>query len=426
MTVIESSNAFMRWTQSRTVTSFGTNDGAPRLAFQSWHHFKEAFPPELIKHAIDNAAVPVSACLDPFGGSGTTALACQMLGVHSTTIEVNPFLADVIRAKLANYDVDRLVAGLAYIRLKSRRVTADPLSRFGSLPRTFLEPGVQNRWIFDMAVARRLSALLDAIDLLELESDRRLFQVIVGGLLAQVSNVRVSGKGRRYRKNWRSTQVPAERVDSLFAARAERAILDVQQFSSQFTSKSQVIQGDSRAVELSEEHQLAIFSPPYPNSFDYTDVYNLELWMLGYLRAWEDNKRLRTATLASHVQLARTFLPAPAGSPTLDAVCEELDARRSRLWSRWIPSMVGAYFSDLLAVLDRVRCSLSEHGQSWIVVGDSSYSDVAVPVAKILNELVSSRGWNVSTSEPFRHMKSSAQQGWRPQLAESLLVLQKE
>ena len=31
-------------------------------------------------------------------------------------------------------------------------------------------------------------------------------------------------------------------------------------------------------------HDLAVFSPPYPNSFDYTDVYNVELWAMGYLR----------------------------------------------------------------------------------------------------------------------------------------------
>jgi len=42
--------------------------------------------------------------------------------------------------------------------------------------------------------------------------------------------------------------------------------------------------GDGVAVTLAADPvDAAIFSPPYPNSFDYTDVYNLELWVLGYL-----------------------------------------------------------------------------------------------------------------------------------------------
>ena len=43
---------------------------------------------------------------DPFGDSGTTALAAQFFGVKPTTIEVNPFLADLIEAKIAPLDFD--------------------------------------------------------------------------------------------------------------------------------------------------------------------------------------------------------------------------------------------------------------------------------------------------------------------------------
>jgi len=43
---------------------------------------------------------PVNRVLDPFGGSGTTALTCGFLGIDSISLEVNPFLADLIAAKL--------------------------------------------------------------------------------------------------------------------------------------------------------------------------------------------------------------------------------------------------------------------------------------------------------------------------------------
>ena len=168
---------------------------------------------------------------------------------------------------------------------------------------------------------------------------------------------------------------------------------------------------------------LPVFSPPYPNSFDYTDVYNVELWTLGYLDSQRANSTLRSATLSSHVQISRDFPKPPAESLTLLDVLARLNDKRSELWDPMIPSMVGAYFSDLLRVLDHLSRILVRGGSAWIVVGESRYAGVQVPVAKVLEELVEGRGWETLAKEPFRSMRSSAQQGGERMLTEHLLVL---
>lgn len=423
MTTGSPSSDFLRWTADRHVPSLGTNDGATPLAFQNWHHFKEAFAPELIAEAVQSSTREVRACIDPFGGSGTTALACQMLGIDSTTVEVNPFLADAIQAKLARYDPDEVVKELADIRRRSRRCLVDPSEYFHSVPGTFLEPGVQERWLFNISTAAKLASILSAIDSVADIAIRRLFRVIIGGILADVSNVTVSGKGRRYRSKWQEIQADPERVEHLFALRAETAILDIQAFSRRPQIASTVILGDARKLSFERRYDLAVFSPPYPNSFDYTDVYNLELWMLGYLTSWTDNRELRHATLRSHVQVFRDYPQPPKGSATLNTVIEQLQEARKSLWDKWIPSMIGSYFSELTAVLNRIIPSLLDDGQCWMVVGDSRYAGITVPVAQVLAELSEHQGWAIKRCEPIRHMKSSAQQGWRPELAESLIVL---
>jgi DNA modification methylase len=407
------------------VPTLGTNSGAPVLGFQSWHRFKEAFPPELVERAIRESPIQVERCLDVFGGSGTTALTAQFLGVSSTTVEVNPFLVDVIRAKLDRYDTESLSKSLLEVRRRSRAVDGDPAEVFRDVPATFVEPGVDGRWLFGNATAQRLAAILAAIDELELETHRRLLRVLVGGLLVEVSNAVVSGKGRRYRRNWevRERERVPSAVDDLFFDRLRRALRDIYRFTPRPAVSTAVLHGDARRVRLRHCHELAIFSPPYPNSFDYTDVYNIELWMLGYLESREDNRRLRDSTLASHVQLFRDYPAAPGGSSSLDRVATRLDAVRETLWSPWIPAMIGGYFADLLAVLQRVRRRLSPGGNCWIVVGDSRYGGVHVPTARILSELVQAHGWSVSSMEPCRAMRSSAQQGGMNVLAETLVVL---
>src|SRR4051812_22280573 len=76
-----------------------SNQPALQIPFQRWFKFKEAFSPQFILQCVHSLDRFPSSCLDPFGGSGTTALTCQLLGVRPTTIEVNPFLADLITSK---------------------------------------------------------------------------------------------------------------------------------------------------------------------------------------------------------------------------------------------------------------------------------------------------------------------------------------
>jgi hypothetical protein len=166
-----------------------------------------------------------------------------------------------------------------------------------------------------------------------------------------------------------------------------------------------------------------IFSPPYPNSFDYTDVYNVELWALGYLGNSDENRSLRLSTISSHVQIQRDFDPAPQGSSTLGQVMAHLSAKRRTLWDARLPEMVGGYFSDMYHIVSSAAAKLTDAGEIWMVVGDSQYGGVPIAVAQILAELASHAGCNVIRNEPFRSMRASAQQGGHPDLAETLLVL---
>ena len=106
--------SFDIWIGDREHKSLGTNAGASPLAFQNWRRVKEAFAPELIARAVsetaDSLGRPVETCIDPFAGSGTTPLACQFLGVAPTAIEVNPYLADLIEAKLTGTGCKRAVS----------------------------------------------------------------------------------------------------------------------------------------------------------------------------------------------------------------------------------------------------------------------------------------------------------------------------
>lgn len=412
------------WTKSRVPTAIGTNSGSAPLAFQNWRRFKEAFVPELVVRAVEETSAAlgrrVSTCLDPCAGSGTTPLTCQFIGVHPVAIEVNPFLADLIEAKLTVVDASAVARRCGEVLRASRVV--DPTSYYSMAPSTFIEPGVAGRYLFSRDVAERMSSLVQAILDTEDRAVRRLLRVLLGSAALEVCNATVSGKGRRYRGNWHAILRRPSDLDAAFVRAVEGAVFDLERYARRRTLSYDLRRGDAR-TELATipEIDLAVFSPPYPNSFDYTDVYNIELWALSYLTSRADNHALRNATLRSHVQIKRDFgyrdpVPIVAASVASLRMAEGL-------WNRNIPDMVGAYFEDLATLLQAVRGKMVAGGRVYMVVGDSRYAGIDVPVAAALQQLGPTLGYCAIGAEPFRSMRASPQQGGRPELSETLLTL---
>ncbi|MFC5501316.1 DNA methyltransferase [Lysinimonas soli] len=407
------------------MSTWGSNRDSPELPFQGWRRFKEAFAPELVARAIEECELTVQAVVDPFCGSGTTALTAQFLGAHPVSVEINPYLADLAEAKLATYDLAAVEADFREAIRES--VTAEIEREAARLPPTFREPGKKGRWIFKAETADQILGLRVAIERLEEPSHRRLFKALLGGVLVDVSNTRISGKGRRYRQNWAHRQASPAELLAAFESRTSLALRDLRQFGQRPGRSYQLVRDDSRAVTYEPDtFELSVFSPPYPNSFDYTDVYNIELWMLGYLESFEDNGRLRRSTLSSHVQVGRAFAAAPVGSDHLLETLSALNDRRDALWDPRIADMVGAYFSDLLSVTDNVAKAMKRRGEIWMIVGDSRYAGVDVPVATIMAELAPAIGLSVLRMEASRSMRASPQQGGAEILPETLLVLKRD
>lgn len=417
---------FYDWTGQRQITALGTNAGSRCLAFQGWRHFKEAFAPELIERAIRESVIPVHHIADPFGGSGTTALAAQFLGIRPTTIEVNPFLADLIEAKLAQYNYSYVVRALSDVMNRASGRNLKLKSPFPGASHTFVEPGVKGRYIFSRKVAERLCAFRAAINDIKNANTRRLFRVLLASSTIFASNILVSGKGRRYRSNWAERPQHPDLIDELFERNVVAALYDLRRYDGRPCRQYRILRGDARClVDKIQGVELAVFSPPYPNSFDYTDVYNVEMWALGYLSEAGMNRRLRQSTIRSHVQIKRDFTPlTQSASPVLKRTLAKLITVREQLWDADIPKMVSAYFDDMRAVLTGLRRKIQDRGRVFIVVGDSRYANTNISVAKILAEEAPALRYEVCCIEPFRSMRTSPQQGGEHRLRENLMILQ--
>lgn len=402
-----------------------SNMPSQNLPFQRWYRFKEAFSPLMVLEALMGLGFWPETCLDCFGGSGTTALTSQFLGIRPTTVEVNPFLADLIEAKLSTYDREKLLDDYCHVIERALEIRIDLRTmRYAAWPATMVEPGINGRWLYPRETFRRILALREAIEGLDDNMNRRLLRVLLGSILVDMSNILISGKGRRYRKGWQYSQKSPDDVSATFQSAFNDALYDITAHGQRQMPAFKIIRGDARTqIAETGSCDVALFSPPYPNSFDYTDVYNVELWVLGYLNSRKDNMALRMATLRSHVQVSRDLSWEHLGSSTLNNTVGKLRKAKDRLWNHNLPEMVGAYFADLDMILRGIRSQLNLKGALMMTVGDSRYADVLVDVGKILKELAPSAGYICEAITPIRLMKTSAQQGWVASLSENLVRL---
>lgn len=401
-----------------------SNQGVAKLPFQRWFHFKEAFSPKFVADTLGSLPYKVKHCVDAFGGSGTTAMTCRMLGISSTSVEVNPFLADLIETKLSPVAPAAFCA--AYESLVTRlEITKADAQIVEGMPPTITSPGLKDRYVFPSEVYETARAILRASNALEPDQGR-LLRILLGSVLVANSNVVINGKGRRYRRNWQAKQKTGRDLIASLDAAVDVASADLTAFSGLPRGKHKVLRGDARD-KLSDvtTADVAIFSPPYPNSFDYTDVYNLELWMLGYLTSAPDNRALRHRTLRSHVQMKWSSTPRFAVSALLDETVKALQLARADLWNPNIPEMVGFYFDDLCRVFQQLARVLPEGRHAVVAIGDSQYAGIHIDVASILIESLGGLGFKLSERGAIRSMRNSSQHGGAFELSEHCLVFER-
>lgn len=409
--------------QAESPTS--SNQGTEGVAFQKWFRFKEAYSPKFVTDTLASLPYAVERCLDPFGGSGTTALTCRMLGINSVTTEVNPFLADLIQVKLTPIKAVEFEESVARI-LKRLRVSKHDLSVPEGFPSTITEPGTKGRYIFPLDVYSTVRAIVRKSEEVEV-AHRRLVRVLLGSVLIENSNVRINGKGRRYRSNWEKRQSCREKLLKDFRIAVADAVKDLNQFSKVPNGNHRVIVGDARkTLSRVKSADMAIFSPPYPNSFDYTDVYNVELWMLGYLSGNNDNRQLRQSTFRSHVQTKWSPLSGTSIKSTrLNRVVKRLNKSLDQLWDRNIPSMIQMYFEDLFSIFSHLQRILPIGHHAVVAIGDSQYAGILIDVSEILPEVAFHAGFVVSNMGEIRSMRNSSQHGGNFNLSEHCIVLER-
>ena len=372
-----------------------------------WYFVKEAFSPKFVEKATQAERVePGDLVIDPFSGSGTVPLSCVLAGLCVEAYEINPFLRFLSAAKLCSTQPCSLLnAGEAVLRAM-RRPVRSRLEGFS----TFTKGNRWGRLLFPLPVLRSFEAGRRKVARLESTSERTLLMLALIGSAMDCCNATRDGKCLRFRQNWGRRQSTGAQVRECFDTRLRMIAADIDE-NPLPNGVAHVVEGDARKriVERQEKFRMCITSPPYLNSFDYSDVYRPELFLGEFISTTDELRKIRLQTVRSHLQASWEKPRREEFGLMYQECVNKLRRTDGGWWDRRLLTMIQAYFEDMERILKCLRSRAEPQASLWIVVSTSAYAGVEIPVDLIIAELGQNTGWLLREIGVLRYLRSSSQ-----------------
>lgn len=419
----------------RSITTSVADKGRPILG---WFFYKEAFASAFVQQIAQERPLPHDAqVLDPFGGIGTVPFVCQTLGIRAVSVDMSPLPVFIANTKLqaARRDCSQELLALAAEAIGAMKDSSD----------TRRHPDV-SIWAkaFDDEVA---SGLLDALELIQSRRSSGAHAADVCDIAhlallcvaEEVSHAVKDGTSLRLREPGRrlgraGVTKTVQDLKESFQQQVRAMACDLHDFRKDllddglaFKVANQSRVGDARL--LSEMFgagtvDLVVTSPPYPNRYDYSSIYALEL-LLGFVRDRAELRSLRFDLFRSHLEA-----PWPESINGLTPAVEEILACLyvAGMSSPRVFKMILGYFADIASTLDQLMVVMRPGAAAHFVVGNVRIEGQMVPVDLILADIALQAGFRVESIRIARYKGTNSQQSKKfgaGRLRESVVVFEK-
>jgi len=406
---------------------YSNYEGTTGLARHRWYYYKEGFSPLLVEKAIEQTGVGKDdLIIDPFNGSGTTTLTSSLQGHKSLGIEVNPFTSFLSEAKIKNADVSELEKWKGEILKSVDNGVPSPLLGFS----TFSKTTKLDKWLFNNSILNSFEAGWQLSNSISSHNIRKLIRLALISSAMQNCNAKRDGKCLRYRKNWEKNKFDKYSFSEALEISITNIKIDIEE--KPITGNAKIINGDCRnilrTINEFKSFKLCITSPPYLNTFDYTDIYRPELFLGKFIKDANSLYKLRLETVRSHVQ-AKWKEPTQSDFGFLyDKTMKHINENKENLMHKHIPMMIQAYFEDMLNILKLLKTKAAKDAQVWFVVSNSAYAGHEVPVDLIIGDLATKAGWYLKDIAVLRYLKKRKTKYSTniAQLRESVIILSNE
>ncbi len=381
---------------SALQATFRGGKGSP---LHDWFPYLEGYSPDFVGSIISEFAASATSILDPFCGSGTTALVAALTGRQGLYTEVNPVCQYVIAAK---------ATALSMPANKRHQIAKRLLQIHDALP-TLLgatDPDSLLERDYISAFPGRASFGAQAFDTAlraRTMADRLGAESPVLGTFFTVACLRslvpASLLVRRGDLRFRTPQELARETPCLLTTLLESVRIIASDLDDCETASGTTKFVGSDARQLGSAIQgtvdAVITSPPYLNGTNYFRNTKLELWFLRKLGSKGMLRSYRDAAITSginDVTVTKSFNNGDSALPA--SLLETIQSLEQNAYDQRIPMMVEAYFREMSIVVKNIRKVSHQDTVVAIDLGDSCYGEIWVPTHDIIHDLMAANGFS--------------------------------
>lgn len=337
----------------------------------------------------EEAKDPSSIILDPWNGSGTTTTAARHMGHRAIGVDLNP-VANVIASL-------RLQPANSLSEVRAPSMTTEYASRQSDPLHSWFTPETAVRirqWVnHGISLPPGQSHLVLAAVFRSVRSLTRNFEG------SNPTWVRHAKAGETLVKEDEST------LDREIRAAQSDILSKVNSFATKTVPVAILTASAQNLPLLDGSVDFILTSPPYLTRIDYAVAYARELAVLGH--DVRGSSRALRSQLMGTTLIRQRVIDAPVNlGYTARRLLKEIASHNSKDSAGYYRKQAIQYFLDLTATLDEVTRVSSESAIMQLVVQDSYYKDIPVPLAEIYQEEAVSRGWEFQSAVEFDVIRS--------------------
>jgi hypothetical protein len=362
-----------------------------------WLRLTPAYSVHLVTDLLNACAQKNAVVLDPFCGTGTTALVCAERGIECDTTDINPFLLWLCQTKAHAYNASELAA----FQTTAQDIAAAMRAQSGE--HDWVPPLHQiEKWWDEhrlaalaraMACIKRLSQTTPqaTIDLLKIA----FCKTMIGQANISFGHQSMSFKG----KADAPILAVIETVEDTVATAWECAVaLIAAGARSPIMTQPRPLLCDARHLTAqlqAERYSCVVTSPPYPNRMSYIRELRPYMYWLGYLSDGRAAGELDWQAIGGTWGIATSNVAKWSPDIELDVPFEGFNlivqgiAERSTVLSRYVQK----YFYDMLLHCNELYQVVKPGGTITYIVGNSKFYDVMLPVEAIFARMFEAVGF---------------------------------
>jgi hypothetical protein len=354
-----------------------------------WLRLTPAYSVKVVEEILSNYEAG-GRVLDPFCGSGTTALCAARRGLPAATTDINPFLIWLATVKTRSYSADDIAS--------TRNVSEEALQKMGKAFAAVEAPPIHKieRWWSEKSLTF-LCQLKGAIDGLKVTNQTKdLLLVAFCRTLIKISNAAFNHQSMSFKDGDAELDLAIDRA-AIFKADVTHVLEGCDE---EIRSDADILLQDARHLQSDNlgKFDLVITSPPYANRMSYIRELRPYMYWLGYLHEAREAGELDWQAIGGTWGVATSRLNDWSASEdyqnahlsSVVTTISQAENKHAETLSRYVHK----YHEDIFAHLSSLTGLLNEGARVHYIIGNSTFYGTLVKVEDLYADMMKKVGFS--------------------------------